>query len=43
VKIKTPDAFIILTNMKSIWDLWCHCFSSCCIHVISWFESQKCM
>jgi len=29
--------------MKSIWDLWCYCISSCCIRATSWFESQKCM
>ena len=32
-----------IINMKIIWDLWCYCISSCSIHVISWFESQKCM
>ena len=35
--------FYIFINMKLIWDLWCYCFSSCCIRVISWCESQKCM
>jgi len=36
-------SFYILINMKSICDLWCYYFSSCCVRVISWFESQKCM
>jgi len=35
--------FYILINMKLMCDLWCYCFSSCCIRVISWFGSQKCM
>jgi len=29
--------------MKSICDRWCYCICPCCIRVISWFESQKCM
>ena len=33
----------ILNNMNLICGLWCYCFSFCCIGVISWFESQKCM
>jgi len=28
--------------MKLIWVLWYYCLSSCCVRVISWFESQKC-
>ena len=35
--------FYICIDMKSICDLWCYCICSCCIRVISWFESQKCM
>jgi len=37
-KIETSDVIYILINMKSICDLWCHCFSSCCIRAISWFD-----
>ena len=35
--------FYLFINIQSTSDLWCYCISSCCIHVISWFESQKCM
>ena len=35
--------FYILINMKLICVLWCYCLSSCCVRVILWFESQKCM
>jgi len=35
--------FFNILNMKPICDLWCYCFSSCCIRVITWFKSQKSM
>jgi len=35
--------FYVLITMKLIFDPWCCCFSSCCIRITLWFESQKCM
>jgi len=43
VRTQSLNCFYILINMKSICDIWCYCFSLCCIRVTSWFESQKCV
>jgi len=29
--------------MKLTGNLWCYCFTSWCIRVVSWFKSQKCI
>ena len=41
-KPEVSDVFIFSSN-EIISALLCCCFSSWCIHVTSWFESQKCM
>jgi len=35
--------FNIFIDLKSLCGHWCYCISSCCIRVISWIVSQKCM